>query len=138
MSNNFNKIANTNKEKYIITFDLLTGKDYEEKLKNEQNLSLSSMYDIIKRHMLKNDFYWQQDSTYISNNLITFRQFRRIIEKLYKNNKWLSDYTRDMTNGIIKDINLLDFTNIINKYKKEYKEEQKSKNTTKSKTTLRP
>lgn len=120
-------LTKLNEETYIITFDLLTGKEYEQKLRDEQNISLSSMYDIIKRHMQNNNFYWQQGSTYISNNKITNRDFRKTIDSLYKQNSWLSEYTRDMTNGIIKDVNLLDFKNIINKYKKQSNEQKKSK-----------
>lgn len=111
-------------EQYIITFDLLTDKYHEEKLKNEVHIPLSSMYDKIKTHMINNGFSWQQGSTYISNSKIDFTDFQRTIDKLFKKYKWLTEYVRDMTNGIIKDINLVNFNSIINRYKKQYNKEK--------------
>ena len=44
-SNNDNDLLN----KYAINFDLLTGKDSEEELKKNVGISLSKMYDIIRK-----------------------------------------------------------------------------------------
>lgn len=116
-----------NFEKYIITFDLFTDKIHEEKLREEVDISLSSMYSKIKNYMINNGFYWQEGSTYISKENLSFSQVESIIRKLFKANKWLTDYVRDMTNGIIKEINLIDFNNIIKRYNKQYSKEKTNK-----------
>ena len=87
------------KEIYIITFDLYTDKNTEIKLKKEENKSLSSMYSDINKYMIENDFKWQQGSTYISNNKIYLYDFRNIVDNLFREHKYLTEYVRDITNG---------------------------------------
>ena len=108
------------KEQYIITFDLHTDKNTENKLKKEENKSLSAMYSDINKHMIENSFNWKQGSTYVSNEKIYLYELNEIIDELFNKNKYLTEYVRDITNGIIKEINLVDFDKILEKYHKKY------------------
>ena len=116
-------MTNNKKEIYIITFDLLTDKETENKLFLQEHKSLSSMYSDIKKHMLDNKFMWQQGSTYISKEKLYLYELNEIIDELFNKHKYLTEYVRDMTNGIIKDINLINFNSVIKKYNKKYKKQ---------------
>ena len=116
-------MSNSKKETYIITFDLLTDKETENKLFLQEHKSLSSMYSDIKKHMLDNKFMWQQGSTYISKEKLYLYELNEIIDELFNKHKYLTEYVRDMTNGIIKDINLINFNSVIKKYNKKYKKQ---------------
>ena len=81
------------------------------------------MYSDIKKHMLDNKFMWQQGSTYISSDKLYLYELNEIIDELFNKHKYLTEYVRDMTNGIIKDINLINFNSVIKKYNKKYKKQ---------------
>ena len=89
-------------DRYQVVFDLYTGKEYAKVLKTKYKKSLSSMYNIIKRHFIKNDFSWVEGSTYFSNGEISSRKLNDIIDSLYEKNLWLSYFTRDLKRTIIK------------------------------------
>jgi virulence-associated protein VapD len=57
--------------------------------------SWNGAYDIIKRHMLKNGFSWQQGSVYVSDSPMLGRDVPPIIETLVENNSWLNVCMRD-------------------------------------------
>lgn len=105
---------------------LLTDKNTKEKLLKDIGISSSTMYDIIKHHMINNDFKWQEGSVYISNNKIPFFDFENFIRELFKNNKWITEYVIDITYGIVKDVNLIDFNKILNRYSKQYNKEKQN------------
>ena len=102
---------------------MLTDKETENKLFLQEHKSLSSMYSDIKKHMLDNKFMWQQGSTYISKEKLYLYELNEIIDELFNKHKYLTEYVRDMTNGIIKDINLINFNSVIKKYNKKYRKQ---------------
>ena len=57
--------------------------------------SWNNAYDVIKRHMIKNDFSWLQGSVYVSNKPITSVEVTNILDELIVNNLWLSVCMRD-------------------------------------------
>ena len=57
--------------------------------------SWNKAYDIIRNHMLKNDFTWQQGSVYVSNKGIPSYEITKILEKLIQENPWLNVCMRD-------------------------------------------
>lgn len=106
------------KNNYQIAFDLLTGKEYEKVLKTKYNKSLSSMYSLIKKHLIKNGFEWVEGSTYHTKGEITAKKLNRIIDDLYENNLWLSYFTRDLKRTIIKEVEY-NYNNVIKNYQDE-------------------
>ena len=52
-------------------------------------------YEIIKRHMLKNDFEWLQGSVYVSARPMSSAETTRILGSLVKRNPWLNLCMRD-------------------------------------------
>lgn len=117
-------MTNNKQEIYIITFDLLTDKETKKKLFFQEHKQLSAMYSDIKRHMQKNKFIWQQGSTYISKEKLYLYELNEIIDELFDKYKYITEYVRDMTNGIIKDINLINLNGVIKKYNKKYKKQK--------------
>lgn len=79
------------KFKKQITFDLDT-----KALKiYYPNKSWNNAYDIIKKHMTKNDFLWLQGSVYVSIHPMSSKEVTHILDKLIEDNKWLNLCMRD-------------------------------------------
>jgi len=57
--------------------------------------SWNNAYDVIKRHMIKNGFSWQQGSVYVSDNPMLGRDVTIVIENLIEKNPWLNVCMRD-------------------------------------------
>ena len=57
--------------------------------------SWNNAYNLIKQHMEKNNFLWQQGSVYISVKPMSSKAVTIIINKLIENNKWLNLCMRD-------------------------------------------
>ncbi|MCI9082152.1 MAG: hypothetical protein HFI70_07585 [Lachnospiraceae bacterium] len=74
-----------------ITFDL----DAKALQKHYPGESWNNVYDIIKRHMLKNGFKWLQGSVYVSEYVLTTGKVTRILRGLVKKNPWLNLCVRD-------------------------------------------
>lgn len=55
----------------------------------------NNAYDVIRRHMEKNDFKWQQGSVYVSNKAMSSYRVARILENLVSKNPWLNVCMRD-------------------------------------------
>lgn len=111
-------------DRFQVVFDLYTSKEYAKILKTKYKKSLSSMYNIIKRHFIKNDFSWVEGSTYFSNNEISPRKLNDIIDSLYEKNLWLSYFTRDLKRTIIKELSY-NYNNVIKDYRNELKKKSK-------------
>ena len=108
------------KHKYSINFDLHTDKESENELKNNVNISLSKMYDIIENHLIKNGFEWVQGSGYITKNPIESSELSRVIRKLYRDNDWLGYFTRDIKRTIVDD-ETYSYDNMLKYYKEKYR-----------------
>lgn len=52
--------------------------------------SYNNAYEVIKRHMLKNGFYWLQGSVYISKKPILSSEVTAILDELSVKNSWLN------------------------------------------------
>ena len=79
------------KLKKQITFDLDT-----KALKiYYPNKSWNNAYDIIKKHMTRNDFLWLQGSVYVSIHPMSSKEVTHILDKLIEDNKWLNLCMRD-------------------------------------------
>lgn len=74
-----------------IAFDLDT-KALEIYYPNE---SWNNAYEIIKRHMLKNNFSWVQGSVYVSKKSMTSTEVTNILDELVVKNPWLNLCMRD-------------------------------------------
>lgn len=57
--------------------------------------SWRNAYDVIKRHMIGNEFKWLQGSVYVSEKPMTSYRVARILEDLVTKNPWLSVCMRD-------------------------------------------
>lgn len=57
--------------------------------------SWNNAYNLIKQHMEKNNFLWQQGSVYTSVKPMSSKAVTIIINKLIENNKWLNLCMRD-------------------------------------------
>lgn len=96
------------KFKKQITFDLDT-----KALKiYYPNKSWNNAYDIIKKHMTKNDFLWLQGSVYVSIHPMSSKEVTHILYKLIEDNKWLNLSMRDcretnIEKSIVKTIFLI-------------------------------
>lgn len=74
-----------------IAFDLDT-KALERYYPSE---SWNNAYEIIKRHMLKNNFAWLQGSVYVSTRSMTSTEVTNILDELVIKNPWLNLCMRD-------------------------------------------
>lgn len=81
-------MARTRKQ---ITFDL----DTDAMKKYYPSDSWNNGYEVIKRHMKKNDFIWLQGSTYASEKPMSHVRVQGIINELIKDNPWLNKCMRD-------------------------------------------
>lgn len=52
-------------------------------------------YEVIKKHMLKNEFSWQEGSVYVSDKPMTARTVSAVLTKLVHENPWLNVCMRD-------------------------------------------
>lgn len=57
--------------------------------------SWNNAYEVIKRHMLKNNFSWLQGSVYVSKKPMTSTEVTNILDELVINNPWLNLCMRD-------------------------------------------
>lgn len=57
--------------------------------------SWNNAYEIIKRHMLKNNFTWLQGSVYVSTRPMTSTEVTNILDELVIKNPWLNLCMRD-------------------------------------------
>ncbi len=57
--------------------------------------SWNNAYEIIKKHMIKNDFVWLQGSVYVSRSPVTSRKITIILDELVEDNPWLNLCMRD-------------------------------------------
>lgn len=57
--------------------------------------SWNNAYEIIKRHMLKNNFSWLQGSVYVSVKSMTSAEITNILDELLVQNPWLNLCMRD-------------------------------------------
>ena len=89
-----------------IAFDL----DTKALKKYYPSKSWHGAYDVIKRHMTANGFYWLQGSVYVSERPMRPFHVTRIVNDLVNKNMWLNACMRDCreTNvGTNYDINKL-------------------------------
>lgn len=110
----------TIKHKFSINFDLYTDKKSKEELEKNVGISLSQMYEIINKHLLKNGLEWVQGSGYITKEYVSSRQLTNIIIDLYENNIWLGHFTRDIKRTIV-DNKTYSYDRIVKLYSREYK-----------------
>jgi virulence-associated protein VapD len=93
------------------------------------NKSWEHAYDVIKQHMTKNDFQWQQGSVYVSNKPMNPVKVSDILSVLIVKHPWLNVCMRDcvQTNiGKEHSLNNL-FDKNANVEKREEKEQPKDK-----------
>ena len=57
--------------------------------------SWNNAYEVIKRHMLKNNFSWLQGSVYVSKKSMTSTEVTNILDELVVKNPWLNLCMRD-------------------------------------------
>lgn len=57
--------------------------------------SWQNAYEIIKRHMIKNGFFWLQGSVYVSQEPISTARVSSILDELVIKNPWLNLCMRD-------------------------------------------
>ena len=112
--------------RYQICFDLLTDKETEKILKEKYNKSLSSLYDLLKKHFKKNNFLWVQGSVYYSNNNITDKKVEEIIENFFDKNLWMAQFTRDIKITLIEDMSY-NYNKMLTIFKERYIEQEKNK-----------
>lgn len=74
-----------------VSFDLNT----EELKKFYPTKNWNNAYNIIKRHMINNDFEWLQGSVYVSKKLITSAEVTDILDELVSKHPWLNLCMRD-------------------------------------------
>lgn len=84
----YTNMAGTRKQ---IAFDLDT-KALEIYYPSE---SWNNAYEVIKHHMLKNNFSWLQGSVYVSKESMTSTEVTNILDDLVMNNPWLNLCMRD-------------------------------------------
>ena len=82
------------------------------------------MYEIIKRHLLANGFEWVEGSSYHTIKPMPYNKLNNILNKLYRNNLWLSFFTRDVKRTIIKNVEY-DYNKTIKYYQDELKRNDK-------------
>lgn len=74
-----------------ITFDL----DTKALQKYYPGESWNNAYEVIKKHMLKNNFVWLQVSVYVSREPWTSRRISIMLDELVQQNPWLNLCMRD-------------------------------------------
>lgn len=114
---------NNYKCKYAINFDLHTDKKYKEELYKKVGISLTKMYGIIKKHLIKNGFERVQGSGYITINKIYSSSLSKVIRDLYRENNWLGYFTRDIKRTIVND-ETYSYDKILQYYKDKYNKDK--------------
>lgn len=74
-----------------ITFDL----DTKALEKYYPGKSWNNAYEVIKKHMINNDFEWLQGSVYVSIKPVSSAKMTNILLSLVENNPWLNLCMRD-------------------------------------------
>lgn len=81
-------MANSRKQ---ITFDL----DTKALEKYYPTKNWHNAYEVIKRHMISNDFEWLQGSVYITKEPVSQTRVSIVLKNLVKKNPWLNLCMRD-------------------------------------------
>lgn len=82
-----------------VVFDL----DTEALQKYYPTKNWHNAYDVIKKHMLANDFLWLQASIYVSSKPMVSRKVTHILDELVEKNPWLNLCMRECKETSIEE-----------------------------------